>query len=72
MLKGRIDSLHTYRHKQFKPLYGSPKVIEKAGDQLFHLSAASFFQVNPSMTEILLAKVKEYLNLQGREKVLDA
>ena len=71
-LKGRIDSIYSYRHQQFKQLYGPAQMLEKAGNKLFYLSAASFFQVNPIMTEILLAKVKEYLNLQGREKVLDA
>lgn len=49
-----------------------PKCWKRPAINYFTSQQLPFFQVNPIMTEILLAKVKEYLNLQGREKVLDA
>ncbi len=71
-LNGMVDSLFIYRGSQLKHIFGPPRLLEKAGDNIFKLSPGSFFQVNPYQTEILLSKVKEYLNLQGYERVLDA
>ncbi len=71
-LNGMVDSLFLYSGSQMKHIFGPPKLLEKAGNIIFKLSPGSFFQVNPFQSEILLSKVKEYLNLQGYEKVLDA
>ncbi|EEG78841.1 23S rRNA (uracil(1939)-C(5))-methyltransferase RlmD [Dethiobacter alkaliphilus] len=52
-------------------LLGRPWLREKLGNLHFHVSARSFFQVNPLQTEVLYNKALEYANLSGTETVFD-
>ncbi|MCW3489475.1 23S rRNA (uracil(1939)-C(5))-methyltransferase RlmD [Dethiobacter alkaliphilus] len=52
-------------------LWGRPWLREQLGDLQFHVSARSFFQVNPLQTEVLYNKALEYANLSGTETVFD-
>lgn len=52
-------------------LYGEDKIVDYIGEYKFFISPKSFFQVNPTQTEILYNKVLEYLDLKGNETVVD-
>ncbi len=53
-------------------LYGDGFITDRLCGLEFRLSPRSFYQVNPSQTEILYAKAREFAGLSGRETVLDA
>lgn len=53
-------------------LIGNPYISEKLGDLRFHISPASFFQVNTLQAEEIYAKALELSNLNGKETMLDA
>lgn len=53
-------------------LYGQDQLVEKIGNVEYHLSARAFFQLNTLQTEKLYAKVKEALDLQAGELLVDA
>ena len=58
--------------KKDKVLYG-PGYIEDEIDGLkFKISAQSFYQVNPTQTEVLYSKAIEFAELSGNEIVFDA
>jgi len=71
-LDGMVDTVCEQSRDNIKTLSGSGKLLEKAGNMLFEISAGVFFQVNPLQTESLLLQVKKQLKLYGGEKVLDA
>lgn len=50
---------------------GKHVIVDYIGDLKFEVSPRSFYQVNPTMTEKLYAKAKEYAQLTGKENVLD-
>lgn len=54
-----------------KVLYGPEVIQDQIGNLKFAISPLSFFQVNPSQTEILYGKALEYAALQGDETVFD-
>ncbi len=53
-------------------LYGNGYITDVLSGLKFRISPNSFYQVNPIQTEILYAKVREFLALSGKEKVIDA
>ncbi len=53
-------------------LYGPGKIKEKLCGQVFFMSPASFFQVNPMQTEKLYHTAMEYAQLEGAANVIDA
>ena len=53
-------------------LWGEDYITDYIGDFKFNISPLSFFQVNPTQTEILYGKALEYANLTGDEIVFDA
>jgi len=53
-------------------LYGEDTITDYIGEFKFNISPLSFFQVNPTQTEILYNKTLEYANLNGKEIVFDA
>lgn len=54
-------------------LSGRPWMEEELGGRRWHVSAGSFFQVNTSMAEQLVALVREFAApLSGNERVVDA
>ena len=55
-----------------KTLWGEDTISDYIGDFRFNISPLSFFQVNPTQTEVLYGKAVEYANLTGNEEVFDA
>lgn len=55
-----------------KVLWGQETISDYIGDVQFHISARSFYQVNPVQTEVLYRKAVEYAQLTGEEVVIDA
>ncbi len=52
-------------------LIGSPQVTYRVFERSFRVTAGSFFQVSPTMAEVLVNEVLARLALQGSETVLD-
>lgn len=52
-------------------LYGSSFIEEKLGSYIFRIGIDTFFQVNPRMAVDFYGQIKKYLNLSGKENVLD-
>lgn len=52
-------------------VYGDGKIIDYIGDLKFEISPLSFFQVNPSQTEVLYGKALEFANLNENDTVYD-
>ncbi|MDZ5254536.1 23S rRNA (uracil(1939)-C(5))-methyltransferase RlmD [Clostridium sp. LIBA-8841] len=55
-----------------KTLWGEDTIADYIGDFRFNISPLSFFQVNPTQTEVLYGKALEYADLTGTEEVFDA
>lgn len=53
-------------------LWGEDTITDYIGDFRFNISPLSFFQVNPTQTEVLYSKALEYADLTGNETVFDA
>ncbi len=53
-------------------LYGEGYIEDTISDFIFRISPKSFYQVNPVMTNILYSKAIEFMNLSGKERVIDA
>ena len=53
-------------------LYGEGYIEDTISDFVFRISPKSFYQVNPVMTNLLYGKAIEYMNLSGKETVIDA
>lgn len=56
----------------FTAISGQPYLREHLDDTRFNISPQAFFQVNRGQTEQLLGIIKEWLDLQGNEMILDA
>ena len=52
-------------------LFGPGYLEDKIGEVTFQISPQSFFQVNPSQTEVLYKKALEFAGLTGHETVWD-
>lgn len=52
-------------------LYGEEAIVDYIGQFKFRISPNSFFQVNPTQTEVLYGKALEYAALSGNENVFD-
>lgn len=53
-------------------IYGRDYLEERLGELRFHISAATFFQVNSAQAEVLYDQAATRARLQGGEEVLDA
>lgn len=53
-------------------LWGEDTITDYIDKFKFNISPLSFFQVNPTQTEVLYSKALEYANLTGKETVFDA
>ncbi len=53
-------------------LHGEGYITDRLCGLMFRISPRSFYQVNPTQTEILYAKAREFASLSGGERVLDA
>lgn len=83
MFRDRIVGLKTLVHninmertslslaRESRVLYGDGKLIDRIGDLEFEISPESFFQVNALQTERLYERVRDYLDLDGSEKLVD-
>ena len=52
-------------------LYGEDTITDYIGEFKFNISPLSFFQVNPTQTEVLYNKTLEFAKLTGNETVFD-
>lgn len=52
-------------------IYGQEYISDYIGKYKFNISPLSFFQVNPTQTEVLYGKALEYAELTGNETVFD-
>ena len=52
-------------------LYGDPYITDEIKGLKFHISAKSFYQVNPVQTLALYGKALEFAQLEGKESVID-
>ena len=55
-----------------KVLYGKGYITDILCGCKFKISAKSFYQINPTQTEVLYGKAVEFAGLTGKERVLDA
>lgn len=55
-----------------KLLFGTPYIEDVLCGKRFHISARSFYQVNPLQTEVLYSTAIDFANLTGTERILDA
>lgn len=53
-------------------LYGKGYIEDILCGKIFRISAKSFYQINPTQTEVLYGKAVEFAGLTGKERVLDA
>jgi len=58
--------------EETKVLYGNGYIKDKLLDITFSISTNSFYQVNPTQTEVLYSKAIEYASLKKDDYVLDA
>lgn len=58
--------------KENKLLWGEPVIYDTIHGIVFAISPHSFFQVNPTQTEILYHQARKYAALTGKETVIDA
>ena len=58
--------------KSQRILYGNGTIEDSLCGCVFRISPASFYQINPSQTEILYSKAVEFAGLTGSETVIDA
>ena len=52
-------------------VFGEGKIIDNIGELEFEISPLSFFQVNPTQTEVLYGKALEYARLEEGDVVFD-
>lgn len=52
-------------------LYGRDYIVDQMADFLFHISAKSFYQVNPVQTKVLYDTALQTCQLSGQEIVID-
>ncbi len=55
-----------------RTIWGRDTITDYIGDFRFNISPLSFFQVNPTQTEVLYSKALEFAGLTGDETVFDA
>lgn len=53
-------------------LYGSGKICEELLGKKFKISPKSFYQINPTQTEVLYSKALEMANLKKTDELIDA
>ncbi|MBO5110927.1 MAG: 23S rRNA (uracil(1939)-C(5))-methyltransferase RlmD [Clostridia bacterium] len=58
--------------RESRVLYGEGSIEEELLGLRFRISPRSFYQVNPTQTEILYRTAREYASLTGKERVIDA
>lgn len=58
--------------KKSRTIWGRDAIYDQIGGITFAISAHSFYQVNPSQTEVLYKKALEFAALTGSETVIDA
>ena len=58
--------------REEKILYGPGYIEDTLSGLRFRISSKSFYQVNHLQTEVLYGKIREFADLHGRERVIDA
>lgn len=67
-----IDRLNLLLGKKETVLYGPGYITDTLCGKAFRISARSFFQVNPTQTELLYQTAVDFAGLTGSETVIDA
>jgi 23S rRNA (uracil1939-C5)-methyltransferase len=57
--------------QETKVIWGEPYLMDSIGHLDYAISPGSFFQVNPSQTKVLYDLVRERMELNGTETILD-
>ncbi|MDR1800287.1 MAG: 23S rRNA (uracil(1939)-C(5))-methyltransferase RlmD [Lachnospiraceae bacterium] len=65
------DNTNVILGKKTVVLWGNKTIKDKLCNLEFEISAESFYQVNSAQTEKLYAKVKEFADLKGNERIWD-
>ncbi|SHG61224.1 23S rRNA (uracil1939-C5)-methyltransferase [Thermosyntropha lipolytica DSM 11003] len=71
-LKEDVDGIYIKQKNRLIHFYGDLYLEEKIGANIFRLSPGSFFQVNQEQNEKIISFIQSYLNLTGKETLLDA
>ncbi len=71
MLSINTENTNRILGNESRVLHGNAFITDYIGDTAFHISAESFYQVNPVMTRRLYGKALEYAALTGAETVWD-
>lgn len=71
-LSQKVDSIYENRNSKTKLLAGQRLIKEKAGKCYFLLGVDDFFQVNAKQTEIMIETVSQFLNIERKNRLLDA
>lgn len=71
-LSGKAHSIYLQQRGSSKLLFGEKGLTQRTGHSTFILGPHDFFQINPEQNEKLIHLVRQYLDLSGTEKVLDA
>lgn len=66
------DRLNLLLGKKEYVLYGDGYITDNLCGYDFRISARSFFQINPTQTEILYKTAVDFADLSGNERVIDA
>ena len=72
LLNHQLEKSPVLLGEEITLLYGTDTIRDQIGQLQFKISPLSFFQVNPTQTERLYAKVLEFAELTGKETVWDA
>lgn len=72
VLAARARGPRAVHRSPAEALVGKSRLVEKLGDHAYHVSADSFFQVNPGQAARLLSLVQEWAGLRKGESVIDA
>lgn len=66
------DRLNLLLGKKESVLYGNGYITDRLCGCEFRISARSFFQINPTQTEVLYKTAVDFADLHGNERVIDA
>lgn len=72
VLNYNTEKTNTILGLKCETLNGRGYITDYIGDFKFEISPLSFFQVNPTQTNVIYSKVLEFAGLSGNETVIDA
>jgi 23S rRNA (uracil1939-C5)-methyltransferase len=72
MLNVNREKTNVIFGKESYCLWGKSRIVDEIAGVFFTISPRSFYQVNPTQTEVLYRKARDYAALTGTETVIDA